>query len=187
MHRQHPYRVRHSHSNAAAPAAAAAAVAHAAASSTRRRALPHATRPYSNRRAAQVYVPPHPLVKHWLAIARNAATPPALFRSAVSELGRILIYEAVREFLPTIEATVDTPMGKADVEFIDPTLPVKVRGLTGLFRGRRGGFQKIVGGGLGAVGGRAAAGCAPAGVGCLKLSTPCGTSPTGQIWLFGVY
>lgn len=73
-----------------------------------------------------VFVPPHPLVKHWLAIARNAATPPALFRSACAELGRVLIYEAVREFLPTVEATVDTPCGKADVEFVDPTRPVKV-------------------------------------------------------------
>lgn len=75
---------------------------------------------------SQVYVPPHPLAKHWLAIARNAATPSALFRSACSELGRILIYEAVREFLPTIEGQVDTPVGKADVEFVDPTKPIKV-------------------------------------------------------------
>jgi uracil phosphoribosyltransferase len=44
----------------------------------------------------QVYVPPHPLVKHWLAIARNAATPDAMFRAACAELGRLLIYEAVR-------------------------------------------------------------------------------------------
>ncbi|KIZ03617.1 uracil phosphoribosyltransferase [Monoraphidium neglectum] len=73
-----------------------------------------------------VYVPPHPLVKHWLAIARNAATPSALFRSACAELGRVLIYEAVREFLPTVEATVDTPVGTADVEFCDPTKPIKV-------------------------------------------------------------
>ncbi|GBF97658.1 uracil phosphoribosyltransferase [Raphidocelis subcapitata] len=73
-----------------------------------------------------VYVPPHPLVKHWLAIARNAATPPSLFRSACAELGRILIYEAVREFLPTVETTVDTPVGPADVEFVDPTKPIKV-------------------------------------------------------------
>lgn len=81
-----------------------------------------------------MYVPPHPMVKHWLAIARNAATPSALFRSALSELGRILIYEAVRELLPTVEAEVDTPVGKADVEFVDPTRPVKVRaaGLAGL-------------------------------------------------------
>jgi uracil phosphoribosyltransferase len=78
-------------------------------------------------------VPPHPLVKHWLAVARNAATPPQLFRSALAELGRILIYEAVRELLPTVEATIDTPMGPADVEFVDPTRPVKVSG-----RGRGG-------------------------------------------------
>jgi hypothetical protein len=32
----------------------------------------------------QVYVPPHPLVKHWLAVARNAASPTALFRSALA-------------------------------------------------------------------------------------------------------
>jgi len=74
----------------------------------------------------QVYVPPHPLVKHWLAIARNAATPPPLFRSACAELGRVLIYEAVREFLPTLEGQVDTPVGPADVEFVDPTKPIKV-------------------------------------------------------------
>lgn len=75
----------------------------------------------------QVYVPPHPLVKHWLAVARNAGTPPGLFRSAVAELGRILIYEAVRdEFLPVREGVVDTPMGQADVEFVDPEQPIKV-------------------------------------------------------------
>lgn len=73
-----------------------------------------------------VYVPPHPLVKHWLAVARNASTPPAMFRNACAELGRILIYEAVREFLPTVEAQVETPVGTADVEFVDPTKPVKV-------------------------------------------------------------
>jgi uracil phosphoribosyltransferase len=71
-------------------------------------------------------VPPHPLVKHWLAVARNASTPPQLFRSACAELGRILIYEAIREFLPTITGVVDTPMGPADVEFVDPTKPIKV-------------------------------------------------------------
>ena len=36
----------------------------------------------------QVYVPPHPLVKHWLAVCRNAATPSGMFRSAMAELGR---------------------------------------------------------------------------------------------------
>lgn len=32
---------------------------------------------------AQVYVPPHPLVKHWVAVARNASTPPQVFRRCV--------------------------------------------------------------------------------------------------------
>jgi uracil phosphoribosyltransferase len=74
----------------------------------------------------QVYVPPHPLVKHWLAVARNAGTPNAMFRAACAELGRILIYEAVREFLPTIDAVIETPMGPSEVTFVDPTKPVKV-------------------------------------------------------------
>ena len=43
-----------------------------------------------------VFVPPHPLLKHWLAVARSAGTPPQLFRSALAELGRLLIYEARR-------------------------------------------------------------------------------------------
>ena len=40
-----------------------------------------------------VFVPPHPLLKHWLAVARSVSTPPQLFRSALAELGRLLIYE----------------------------------------------------------------------------------------------
>jgi uracil phosphoribosyltransferase len=47
----------------------------------------------------RVYVPPHPLIKHWLAVARDAATPSVLFRSAMTELGRWLTYEAAREWL----------------------------------------------------------------------------------------
>eukprot|EP00775_Hariotina_reticulata_P004850 gene4850-5097_t len=74
----------------------------------------------------QVYVPPHPLVKHWLAVARNAATPSPIFRSALAELGRILIYEAVREMLPTVDGVIDTPMGPAEVTCVDPSRPVKV-------------------------------------------------------------
>ncbi len=73
-----------------------------------------------------VYVPPHPLVAHWVAVMRNAASPSPMFRSAAAELGRILIYEAIREWLPTLQGQVDTPLGTADVTFIDPTKPVKV-------------------------------------------------------------
>lgn len=74
-----------------------------------------------------VYVPPHPLVKHWLAVARNAQTPPAIFKSAIAELSRILLYECVRDILPTVEAQIETPMGvAADVEYVDPTKPIAV-------------------------------------------------------------
>lgn len=44
-----------------------------------------------------VFVPPHPLLKHWLAVARSATTPPQLFRSALAELGRLLVYEVRSE------------------------------------------------------------------------------------------
>ena len=76
----------------------------------------------------QVYVPSHPLVKHWLAVARNKLSPPPVFRSALAELGRLLIYEAIEQegWLPTVEGQAETPCGIADVTFIDPSRPVKV-------------------------------------------------------------
>ena len=74
----------------------------------------------------RVYVPPHPLIKHWLGVARDAATPSALFRSAMTELGRWLTYEAIREWLPTVEATVNTPLGPCPATFIDPEAPIVV-------------------------------------------------------------
>ncbi|KAG2498650.1 hypothetical protein HYH03_003396 [Edaphochlamys debaryana] len=74
-----------------------------------------------------VYAPPHPLIKHWLALLRSEYTPPQMFRSACAELGRLLIYEAVRDFLPTIEQQVQTPLGAvADATLCDPTKPIKV-------------------------------------------------------------
>lgn len=44
-----------------------------------------------------------------------------------TELGRILIYEAARDWLPTVAGQVQTPLGIADAEFVDPMQPVKVR------------------------------------------------------------
>ncbi|MBD2628346.1 MULTISPECIES: uracil phosphoribosyltransferase [Nostocaceae] len=73
-----------------------------------------------------VYVPPHPLIKHWLAVARNAATPSVLFRSAITELGRWLTYEAARDWLPTLETTVESPLAPCPATFIDPQIPVAV-------------------------------------------------------------
>lgn len=74
----------------------------------------------------RVYVPPHPLIKHWLGVARDAATPSVLFKSAMTELGRWLTYEAVRDWLPTEETTVQTPLAPCPATLINPEVPVAV-------------------------------------------------------------
>jgi uracil phosphoribosyltransferase len=74
----------------------------------------------------RVYVPPHPLIKHWLGVARDEATPSVLFRSAMTELGRWLTYEAIRDWLPTLETEVATPLAPCPATFIDPEVPVAV-------------------------------------------------------------
>lgn len=72
-----------------------------------------------------VYVPPHPLVKHWMGVMRSIDTPTPVFRSAAAELGRILLYEMLREWMPTLDAQVQTPTGStADATFVDPTRPI---------------------------------------------------------------
>ncbi len=72
----------------------------------------------------RVYVPPHPLIKHWLAIARQSATPSGLFRTAMTELGRWLTYEAIRDWLPTKEAMIETPLSACPATFVDPEIPL---------------------------------------------------------------
>jgi uracil phosphoribosyltransferase len=74
----------------------------------------------------RVYVPPHPLIKHWLAVARDNTTPSVLFRSAMTELGRWLTYEATREWLPTLDAQIETPLATCPATFINPEVPVAV-------------------------------------------------------------
>ncbi len=74
----------------------------------------------------RVYVPPHPLIKHWLGVARDADTPSVLFRSAMTELGRWLTYEAVRDWLPTEETMVQTPLAACPATLINPEIPVAV-------------------------------------------------------------
>ncbi|RZC19423.1 Uracil phosphoribosyltransferase isoform C [Glycine soja] len=109
-----------------------------------------------------VYVPPHPLIKHWVSVLRNEQTPCPIFRNAMAELGRLLMYEASRDWLPlcickgkaaynipppylriakslwamgyevlnrclpTVSGEIQSPMGVASVEFIDPREPVAV-------------------------------------------------------------
>ncbi len=74
----------------------------------------------------RVYVPPHPLIQHWLGVARDAATPSTLFRSAMTELGRWLTYEAIRDWLPTVEMTIATPLESCQANFINPDEPLVV-------------------------------------------------------------
>lgn len=72
-----------------------------------------------------VFVPPHPLLQHWLSVARASATPPALFRAALAELGRLLVYEAVRDWLPVASGEVETPAGDAaPAECVDTSQPL---------------------------------------------------------------
>ncbi|XP_042490541.1 uracil phosphoribosyltransferase-like isoform X3 [Macadamia integrifolia] len=73
-----------------------------------------------------VLVPPHPLIKHWVSVLRDERTPSPIFRNAMAELGRLLIYEASRDWLPTVTGEIQSPMGVASVEFIDPREPVLV-------------------------------------------------------------
>lgn len=74
----------------------------------------------------RVYVPPHPLVAHWLGVARDQATPVVLFRTAMKELGRWLTYEAMRDWLPILETTVETPITHCPAKLINPEVPIAV-------------------------------------------------------------
>ena len=74
----------------------------------------------------RVFVPPHPLIRHWLAVSRDANTPSALFRTAMTELGRWLTYEAIREWMPTLETQIQTPLAECEATLIDPNVPTVV-------------------------------------------------------------
>jgi uracil phosphoribosyltransferase len=90
----------------------------------------------------RIIVPPHPLIQHWLGVARDVATPSVLFRSAITELGRWLTYEATRDWLPTQEISVQTPLAACPATFINPNIPVAVvpilRAGLGLLEGAQG-------------------------------------------------
>ena len=74
----------------------------------------------------RVYVPDHPLIKHWLAVARDQNTPNALFKTAMTELGRWLTYEASRHWLVTTETEVETPLAPCAATMINPQVPIAV-------------------------------------------------------------
>ena len=52
---------------------------------------------------------------------------PLLEAQAMAELGRLLVYELSKGWLPTMSLQLQTPMGDADGTIIDPSRPVKVR------------------------------------------------------------
>jgi uracil phosphoribosyltransferase len=74
----------------------------------------------------RVYVPEHPLIKHWLMVARDINTPSVLFKSALSELGRWLAYEATRNWLPTVDTMVQTPLTQCPGTFINPEVAMGI-------------------------------------------------------------
>lgn len=83
----------------------------------------------------RVFVPPHPLIKHWLGMARNAETPPKVMRQTLAELGKWLAYEAIREWLPTIDIPLQTPLAETTATFVHPQtklaiVPILRAGLT---------------------------------------------------------
>lgn len=43
----------------------------------------------------------------------------------MAELGRLLIYEATADWLPTVNGQVEAPFGIADCSFVDPDRPIK--------------------------------------------------------------
>ncbi len=74
----------------------------------------------------RIYVPPHPLIRHWLAVARDKHTPVPIFRTAINELGRWLTYEAIRDLLPTEEVSIETPLQPTTGQVINPATSIAI-------------------------------------------------------------
>ncbi len=89
----------------------------------------------------RVVVPPHPLIGHWLTVLRDRATPPALFATAMGELGRWLTYEAVRDWIPHRRVPVETPLAQTEGTVVEVSVPILavpiLRAGLGLWEGGR--------------------------------------------------
>lgn len=87
----------------------------------------------------RVVVPPHPLIAHWLTLLRDRSTPAPLFATAMTELGRWLTYEALRDWLPQRPVEVDTPLSRTGGMVVDARIPLLavpvLRGGLGLWQG----------------------------------------------------
>ncbi len=64
-----------------------------------------------------VHVIDHPLIRHKLGILREADTPTAVFRAVANELGRLLVYEATKNF-PTEKRVITGWAGPVEVDAI---------------------------------------------------------------------
>src|SRR5690242_11947290 len=64
-----------------------------------------------------VHVSKHPLVRHKIALLRDAATDPQTFRQLVGELGQLLFYEATTD-LELTAVSVRTPLADCPSEVI---------------------------------------------------------------------
>ncbi|MFN3360710.1 MAG: uracil phosphoribosyltransferase [Pseudanabaenaceae cyanobacterium] len=74
----------------------------------------------------KVFVLPHPLIQHWLTVARDKSTPFPLFRTAIQELSRWLTYEAIRDWLPTQTVEVETPLAFTTGKIIQSQAPLAI-------------------------------------------------------------
>lgn len=72
----------------------------------------------------RVVVPPHPLIMHWLSILRDNNTPPALFTTGFEQIGKWLTYEAIREWIPYRQETLQTDHGEITNNIIDPNYKI---------------------------------------------------------------
>ena len=72
----------------------------------------------------RVVVPPHPLIGHWLTMLRHRETPPALYATAMQELGRWLTYEALRDWLPHRREPIPTANGDTEGLVVESRAPL---------------------------------------------------------------
>ncbi|MFB0927550.1 MAG: uracil phosphoribosyltransferase [Acidimicrobiales bacterium] len=85
---------------------------------------------------SRLQVVDHSLVQHKLTLMRSVDTPAPLFRQLLRETSMLLAYEALAN-LPTMPATVETPLGPAEGQQLktDPALISILRAGNGLLDG----------------------------------------------------
>tara|TARA_B100000925_G_scaffold191736_1_gene145058 strand:- start:3819 stop:4445 length:627 start_codon:yes stop_codon:yes gene_type:complete len=66
----------------------------------------------------------HPVIKEKLAVLRNKETSRASFRITMKELGKLISYEVLRDFV-TDQKSIETPLASASGDFINE-LPIVV-------------------------------------------------------------